>query len=57
MIEDPAPGLLEWREELRYWRGSLTLASSRTALLDITPATDKQADNPDSPRCSRQRIL
>jgi hypothetical protein len=49
MIEDPVLGLLEWHEELRYWRGSLTLASGRTALLDITPATDKQADNPDSP--------
>lgn len=49
MIEDLVPGLLEWHEELRYWRGSLTLASGRTALLDITPATDKQADNPDFP--------
>jgi hypothetical protein len=57
MIEDPVPGLLEWYEELRYWHGFLTLAAGQTALLDITPATDKQADNPDSPRCSRQRIL
>ncbi len=31
MIEDPVPGLLEWREELRYWRGSLTLASGQAA--------------------------
>ncbi|MBO9326975.1 MAG: hypothetical protein J7463_16935 [Roseiflexus sp.] len=49
MIEDPVPGLFEWHEELRRWRGSLTLPSGRTTRLDITPATDKQADNPDSP--------
>jgi hypothetical protein len=49
VIEDPVLGSFEWDEELRYWRGALTLPSGRTAQLDITPATDEHADQPDAP--------
>jgi hypothetical protein len=49
VIEDPRLGSFEWDEELRYWRGSLALPSGRVAQLDISPATDEHADQPDSP--------
>src|SRR5262245_1346780 len=49
VIEDPVLGAFEWDEELRYWRSSLALPSGRAAHLDISPATDEHADNPDSP--------
>lgn len=49
VIEDPQLGSFQWDEELRYWRGSLVLPSGRVAILDIPPATDDHADQPDSP--------
>jgi hypothetical protein len=48
VIEDPLLGSFEWDEELRYWRGSLTLPSGRTAQLDISPATNEHAERPDA---------
>src|SRR5688572_6726733 len=48
-IEDPTLGRFEWDEELRFWRGSITLPSGRVAHLDIDPATDDHADRPESP--------
>jgi hypothetical protein len=49
VVDDSILGRFEWDEELRYWRGSLTLPSGRVAQLDISPATHEHAEQPSSP--------
>jgi hypothetical protein len=49
VVDDPKLGRFQWDKELRFWRGSLALPSGRVAHLDISPATDDHADQPDLP--------